>query len=76
MLDRFKNIFVDLSNSKNWIFLKLFDGKDFINIFTKVHPFNSLLAASYLINTICFDYFFEFFVRKGQIQRIENSSKL
>ena len=76
MFYRFKYIFVDLSNSKNGIFLQLLDSKDFINILTEIHPFNSLLTAAYFINSIGFDYFFEFFIWKGQIKGIKNSSKL
>jgi len=62
MTNRFKDSFFNLANSKQWIFLKLFDCKYFIYIFAKIHPFNSFLPSSSWINSIALNYLFEFIV--------------
>ena len=76
MLDGLKNGFFNLAYFAQRIFFKLFDSENFINIFTKVHPFNSFLSAVDRINTINLDEFFVFIFRQVQVHAAKNSSKL
>ena len=76
MFDWFEYTFLNLSNSKNRIFLKLFGSKNFINIFTEVHPLDSFFSATNLVNSISSDNLLVFLVSEAQIERVQNFSEL
>lgn len=76
MFDRLKNCLFDLVDSAKRIFFKLFNSKDFINIFTKIHPFDSFFSAAHWINTIYFNELFVLIFRKVEIHAAKNSSEL
>ena len=54
---RFENSLVDLTNFKQWIFVKTLDGENSIYVFAEVHPFDSSLPWVRSINIInVFDF--------------------